>query len=88
MSTPYRSIPKMLAEREGFIGNSMSGQRVVRPHSVKFGDDENFTVEPGDYVVRSYSTVIAVRKSGTMFITSEKWGVTTERHKNLVRAWL
>lgn len=69
---PYQVVERMLKSRQAFAGNSMSG----------------YWTPEGQYIVVSYSTVIATVTDGKVEIAENRWGQTTGRHINLCKRCL
>jgi hypothetical protein len=68
----YRDIEGFVASREPFQGNSMSAQLDA----------------DGTYRVFSYATEIATAKGSDVWISPNRWGVTTGRHINICKRGL
>lgn len=67
---PYHEMGEYLANLKPFEGNSMSARINHR----------------GDYIVYSYSTIIAFRKKGsrTLWINDKKYSITTSKHQSML----
>lgn len=70
-----REVPRAIENRQEFTAGA----------GTMFGDYE----DDGSYVVRSYRAVIATAKQTpegeVVWVTDQKWSVTTSRHTNLAR---
>lgn len=82
----YRQIPSAIRNRDRFTGNSLSGGP-LRPGEYVSKGRGNLTVpDNADYGIWSYATIIGYAIGPNLFVTSERFSVTTTRGQNLLRS--